>query len=276
MPDSSSLASAEPFRGELALRLHAPSQGALPEQEPISPELVLVDPELARRARTLLPEPVTAPAAPAPTPRPLSNAREHATGERRSFRLAIVTACCLLLIGAITAIAIRRADSKPGGLSPSGPEEQAPTTAPRLPKQERLQAPTAAAQRDVVDVLMPIRPVSVLQLVLRRFGQAPVQTTSGQRCLLTWPATGLRLTLVARERACTQGTLFGVAMWRRSWKTRAGLGIGDGVSQLRRLYPRAIRRQSGWWRLYKGGSRVPLGGLFAHVSHGRVDEFWVA
>jgi hypothetical protein len=235
-----------------------------------------VDPELARRARRLLPEPVTAPAASVPTPLPLSHTQEHATGERRSFRLVVVTVCCLLLIGAVTAVVIRRAGSMPGGLSWSASQGQAPTTTARLPERKRPQTPTATAQWEVVDVLMPIRPDSVLQSVLRRYGQAPVQSTSGQRCLWTWPAAGLRLTLVARQRACAQGSLFGVAMWRRSWKTRAGLRIGDGVPQLRRLYPRAIRRQNGWWRLHKGGSSVSVGGLFAHVSHGRVDEFWVA
>jgi hypothetical protein len=122
---------------------------------------------------------------------------------------------------------------------------------------------------------MPIRPGLVLHSVLRRFGPAPVQAASDRRCQLTWPDAGLRLTLVGR-RACAEGTLFGVAMWRRGWKTHKDLGIGDGVPRLRRLYPRAIRRQNGRWRLYKGGSRVRVGGLFAHIKQNRVDEFWVA
>jgi hypothetical protein len=50
----------------------------------------------------------------------------------------------------------------------------------------------------------------------------------------------------------------------------------SSVHQLRLLYPRLIRRQNGWWRFYKGGSRVSVGGLYAHVTRGRVDEFWVA
>jgi hypothetical protein len=104
---------------------------------------------------------------------------------------------------------------------------------------------------------------------------AAVQAASDRRCQLTWPDAGLRLTLVGR-RACAEGTLFGVAMWRRGWKTHKDLGIGDGVPRLRRLYPRAIRRQNGRWRLYKGGSRVRVGGLFAHIKQNRVDEFWVA
>jgi hypothetical protein len=274
MPDSSSLASADSFGVELALRPHAPDQGALSTQEPISPELVLVDPELARRARTLLPEPVTVTAAPAPTPHSLPDGPKQAVRERRSFRLAVVGACCLLLIAAVTAIAIRRAGSKPHGLSPSASKGQAAAPA-RLPvPKRRRQAPTA--QRNVVDALMPVRPDSVRGLVVQRFGPAPVQSANGQRCSWTWPAVGLRLTLVARRKACAQSSLFSVAMWRRSWETRAGLRIGGSVPQLRRLYPRAMRRQNGWWRLYKGGSRVPVGGLFAHIKQGRVDEFWVA
>jgi hypothetical protein len=127
-----------------------------------------------------------------------------------------------------------------------------------------------------VDVLMPIRSDSVLKLILGRFGQAPVRSTSGKRCSWTWPADGLRLTLVTRQRTCARVALFGVAMRRRSWNTRAGLRLGDGVPDLRRLYPRAVRRRNGWWRLHKGRTSVPAGGLFAHITHGHVDEFWVA
>jgi hypothetical protein len=146
-----------------------------------------------------------------------------------------------------------------------------------LPKQKpRQQPPSAAAQRRVADVLMPIRPGLVLQSVLRRFGPAPVKAAGDRRCQLTWPDAGLRLTLVGQRRACAAGTLFGVAMWRSGWRTQKGLRIGSGVPRLRHLYPRAIRRKNGWWRLYKGSSQVPVGGLFAHIKQGRVDEFWVA
>jgi hypothetical protein len=271
MPDSSFLASAEPSGGELAPRPQGSSHGARAGLEPISPELVLVDPELARRARALLPEPVTAPAALAPTL--LSDAPTDSISERRSFRLAVLTACCLLLSGAVTAIVILRAGSKHGGLLPSA-SKQSPAFRPTEPT--RPQAPSTAARRNVVDVLMPIRPDSVHRLVAQRFGPAPVQSTSGQRCSWTWPASGLRLTLVARRGSCAQASLFSVAMWRRSWKTRAGLQIGSSVHQLRLLYPRSIRRQNGWWLLYRGESRVSVGGLYAHVTRGRVDEFWVA
>jgi hypothetical protein len=272
MPASSSLASAEPFGAEFAL-----------EREPISPELVLVDPELSRRARTLLPGPVpvrVAPSQPTPEPQPSaarSDGYDDPARERRSLRWAAVTTCCLLLVGAATAIAIKSTGSKHGSVSLAAPRGQAQTTTVQLPKQKpRPQPPSAAAQRGVADVLMPIRPGLVLQSVLRRFGPAPVQAAGDRRCQLTWPDAGLRLTLVGRRHACAAGTLFGVAMWRSGWKTQKGLRIGDGVPRLRRLYPRAIRRPNGWWRLYQGSSRVPVGGLFAHIKRGRVDEFWVA
>jgi len=190
---------------------------------------------------------------------------------------AAVAAGCVLLIGALTTVAISSIGSKQGPVSPTAPSMQAPPTAVQQPKRRPPGPPAAvaAAQPNVVDALMPIRPAPVLRLVFRRFGPAPTRVASGHRCLWTWSDAGLRLTLVAGQRGCAQGTLLGVAMWRRAWKTRANLRIGDPVSRLGHLYPAATRRPNGWWRLHRGGSRFPAGGLFAHVKHGRVDEFWV-
>jgi hypothetical protein len=84
--------------GQDALHAHGPPLGSTPTDAglgPISPELALVDPELARRARELLPEPRERPrprAAVAPTPAPEPRAAPEVRHRRwpRTLALAIV------------------------------------------------------------------------------------------------------------------------------------------------------------------------------------------
>jgi len=99
-----------------------PPLGALPAASaadlgPISPELALVDPELARRARELLPEPSERPRAPRPappapapvfrppTPEPVAEA-EVAPGRRRWPR-ALLLAAAIFAAGAASGTFLR-------------------------------------------------------------------------------------------------------------------------------------------------------------------------
>jgi hypothetical protein len=92
--------------GPDALHPYEPSPGAsagAAELGPISPELALVDPELARRARELLPEPQKRPRAarplpppaPAPTPEPQPEVRR-----RRRWPRTIALAIVIFVAGA--------------------------------------------------------------------------------------------------------------------------------------------------------------------------------
>lgn len=61
----------------------------------------------------------------------------------------------------------------------------------------------------------------------------------------------------------------------RRWRTSKGLRIGDPVSRLRTLYPRAEQELPGRWYLTTRWLGVPLPGLEANVERGRVASFTV-
>jgi hypothetical protein len=94
-----------------------PRLGAIPagddELGPISPELALVDPELARRARELLPEPRERPRAPRPLPAPpvpapalespaLREPAAEAAAARRRWPRALALAVVIFAAGAVS------------------------------------------------------------------------------------------------------------------------------------------------------------------------------
>jgi hypothetical protein len=81
--------------------------------EPISPELALVDPELASRARAMLPDPAPAPRFVRPTPR-VVQARPSREHRPYPFWARVTAALWLLVLGVlIGGAAIPHAQDKP-------------------------------------------------------------------------------------------------------------------------------------------------------------------
>src|SRR5262245_23169124 len=121
--------------------------------EPISPELVLVDPVLAERARKLLPDPgeqfgppaaVVAPVAeavaqpeaiPAPVTEPKLEAEPAASAPRRLWRRVLVLAVLVFVAGAISGTLLGGKNSEPGGVTLGVPAEAPGTQSPSVSTQ---------------------------------------------------------------------------------------------------------------------------------------------
>jgi hypothetical protein len=140
-----------------------------PTRELLSPELALVDPALARRARALLPDPVAAPHASA-IPRPPVTAPTTPASQppgppahaRRKLVLAAIA--CLVAAMAVAVAWVRSGDrSTPPSLPVSASSSQRP--APVTP------TPTSAA--------IPANPVDTPAAERQTFVWAPVANASG-------------------------------------------------------------------------------------------------
>jgi hypothetical protein len=107
-----------------------------------------------------------------------------------------------------------------------------------------------------------------------------VVRTSGASCRVLYAGVGLRFAFVNLggggpcDPALTKSQV--ARAYGPRWHTARGLGIGDGLRRLRRLYPAATRHGRSWW-IVRGislfGSGGPYGVVRATMKNGRVKSF---
>jgi hypothetical protein len=124
---------------------------------------------------------------------------------------------------------------------------------------------------------------------IRAFGTPSSTRRTGVSCLVVWSRHGLTVTFynLGGDNPCSPaGGRFSRAILRGDhWLTTLGLRVGEPVSKLRRLYPRAPFRRgerhfwpSGYWLLtrtspFGEGGGYP--GLLAETARGRVVGYQV-
>jgi hypothetical protein len=107
-----------------------------------------------------------------------------------------------------------------------------------------------------------------------------VVRTSDVSCRVVYAKVGLRFAFVnlggggGCHPAFTKSQV--ARVYDSRWHTGRGLGIGDRLRKLRRLYPGATRHGRSWW-IVKGisifGSGGPYGVVRAAMRNGRVSSF---
>jgi hypothetical protein len=107
-----------------------------------------------------------------------------------------------------------------------------------------------------------------------------VVRTSDASCRVVYGGIGLRFAFVNLggggpcDPALTRSQI--ARAYDPRWHTGKGLGIGDGLRRLKRLYPAASRHGRSWW-IVKGISLFGSGGPYAVVratmKNGRVKSF---
>ena len=99
-------------------------------------------------------------------------------------------------------------------------------------------------------------------------------------CKLSWRAHGVVMqtyyTNGALDPCGPEGQHKSSTVSDRRWRTSKGLEIGEALSELRKLYPRAQKETPGRWRLTtRPFAGLPYPGLAASVKNGRVLSFTV-
>ena len=278
----------------------------------ISPELVLVDPELARKARALLPDPpatfpertVALPSPPRPAPQPVAVPRPRRPPlERlpprppprlRSGRRLVAAASLLpVLLGlALVADFVRKPGNPRGATTPAS-EPQAPSqpTAQRQAKPPAKQ-PSAHKRRAVRKARSSGPSFSGNRIeglvneigssrrsVIRAFGAPGHWDRNGDYCAARWDSSEITVMFAAHsgKNPCTKGHVIGGFATGTQWRTAEGLSVGSSLVVLRERYPHAASVGSGWWKLGAIRARGSRSGvpLHAHVTAGRVDKLLV-
>lgn len=114
-----------------------------------------------------------------------------------------------------------------------------------------------------------------------------VRKLDPMQCRAVWRARGLTMTLLDLNQTgdpCGNGGFVSATTIGKAWHTANGLRVGDPVSRLRRLFPRAALHlhegpNSGWWLVPRRSCAAtganPYPGLLARTARGRVSAFVV-
>lgn len=122
-----------------------------------------------------------------------------------------------------------------------------------------------------------------VQRAIAVFGQPTVRRQEEgtfDMCNLQWPALGISMrtyyTGGTIDPCGPSGRHASTTLTDPRWRTSMGLKMGDTLTKLKKVYPRAQRDKPGVWRLTtRSFAGLPFPGLEARIKKGRVVSFTV-